>query len=80
MGRERTPNRLCTISTEPDVGLEPRNCEIMTRVETKNQALINPLRVTQALQTATFLSNRGSLTSKWHVALVAISVSLDEGN
>ena len=27
--RERIPSRLCTV-TEPDRGLEPVNCEIMT--------------------------------------------------
>ena len=27
--RERIPSRLCTISTEPDAGLEPMNHEIM---------------------------------------------------
>ena len=27
---ERTPSRLCTVSTEPDVGLELTNHEIMT--------------------------------------------------
>ena len=25
-----TGSRLCTVSTEPDAGLEPTNCEIMT--------------------------------------------------
>ena len=29
-GRQRIPSRLCTISAEPDVGLELRNHEIMT--------------------------------------------------
>ena len=29
-GRERIPSRICTVSTEPDVGLKPMNCEIMT--------------------------------------------------
>ena len=28
--RERTPNRLHTVSAEPDRGLELMNCEIMT--------------------------------------------------
>ena len=28
-GRERIPSRLCTVSTEPDVGLELMNREIM---------------------------------------------------
>ena len=28
--RERIPSRFCTVSTEPSVGLEPTNCEIMT--------------------------------------------------
>ena len=36
--RERIPSRFCTVSTEPDVGLEPTNSEIMTWAETKNQA------------------------------------------
>ena len=34
-GRERIPSRLQAVSTEPDVGLEPTNCEIMTRAEIK---------------------------------------------
>ena len=29
-GRERIPSRLCTVSTEPDVGLKHMNCEIVT--------------------------------------------------
>ena len=29
-GRERIPSRLHVVSTEPDAGLEPTNCEIMT--------------------------------------------------
>ena len=32
-GRERIPSRLCTISTEPEVGLEPTNHKIMTSAE-----------------------------------------------
>ena len=28
--RERIPSRLCTVSVEPNVGLEPMNKEIMT--------------------------------------------------
>ena len=28
--RERIPSRLCTVSTEPDVGLDPTNQEIVT--------------------------------------------------
>ena len=28
--RERIPSRLCIVSTEPDVGLHPMNCEITT--------------------------------------------------
>ena len=27
---ERIPRRLCTVSTEPDIGLEPINCDFMT--------------------------------------------------
>ena len=26
---ERIPSRLCTVSSEPDMGLEPVNCDIM---------------------------------------------------
>ena len=29
-GRERIPSRPCTVSTEPDAGLELTNCEIVT--------------------------------------------------
>ena len=29
-GRERIPSRLCTVILEPDVRLDPMNCEIMT--------------------------------------------------
>ena len=29
-GRERTPSRLGAVSTEPNLGLELTNCEIMT--------------------------------------------------
>ena len=29
-GRERIPSRLCAVSAEPDLGLDPVNCEIMT--------------------------------------------------
>ena len=29
-GRERSPSRLRIVSTEPDAGLGPTNCEIMT--------------------------------------------------
>ena len=28
--RERIPSRLCTVSTEPDAGLDLTVCEIMT--------------------------------------------------
>ena len=28
--RERIPNRLCTVSAEPDAGLKPMKWEIMT--------------------------------------------------
>ena len=28
--RETIPSRLYAVSTEPDVGLKPRNCEILT--------------------------------------------------
>ena len=36
-GRERIPSRLCTISDEPDSGLELTNCEIVTGAEVKRQ-------------------------------------------
>ena len=29
-GEERIPSRLCAVSAEPDVGLDPMNLEIMT--------------------------------------------------
>ena len=29
-GRERIPSRLCAVSTEPDVGFDLKNQEIMT--------------------------------------------------
>ena len=29
-GRERIPSSLCTVSTEPDAGLNLRNCEVTT--------------------------------------------------
>ena len=35
-GRERIPSRLCTDSAEPNVGLELKNCEIMTRAKYKS--------------------------------------------
>ena len=36
-GRERIPSRLQTVSPEPNVGLEPMNCEIMTCGKTKSR-------------------------------------------
>ena len=36
---ERIPSRLHTASTEPDVGLEPINCEMMTSAETNSRTL-----------------------------------------
>ena len=33
--RERIPSRLCTVSTEPDAGLEPMNHEIVTTAESR---------------------------------------------
>ena len=38
-GRERTPSRLCTVSTEPSVGLELTNREIMIWAKIKSQTL-----------------------------------------
>ena len=40
--RPRIASRLPAVSTEPVVGLELANCEIMTRANTKSQTL-NPL-------------------------------------
>ena len=37
--RETIPSGLYTVSAEPDVGLEPMNCESMTRAEIKSQML-----------------------------------------
>ena len=34
-GRERIPRRLCAVSTEPNVGLDPRNHEIMTDLKSR---------------------------------------------
>ena len=28
--RENIPSRLCTVSTKPNMGLDPMNCEIVT--------------------------------------------------
>ena len=36
---ERILSRLCAVRAEPDVGLDPINCEIMTLAEIKNQTL-----------------------------------------
>ena len=38
-GRERIPSRVCTVSTEPDVGLKFMNPEIMTWAKTKSQRI-----------------------------------------
>ena len=38
-GRERIPSRLCTVSSEPDVGLKLINYEIMIWAEIKSQML-----------------------------------------
>ena len=37
--RERFPNRLYTVSAEPDVGLKLKNHVIMTQAKTKNRML-----------------------------------------
>ena len=37
--RETDPSRFHTVSTEPDVGFELKNCEIMTWAEIKSQTL-----------------------------------------
>ena len=36
-GRKRIPSRLHAVSAEPNVGLDPMNCEIMTWAEIKSQ-------------------------------------------
>ena len=33
--REKIPKRICTVSMEPDEGLEPMNCEIMISAKSK---------------------------------------------
>ena len=38
-GRERILRRLCVVSTEPDAGLDPMNCEIMSRAKIKSWML-----------------------------------------
>ena len=38
-GRERILSSLRAVSTEPDMGLKPTNCEIMTWTETKSWTL-----------------------------------------
>ena len=38
-GRQRIPSRLHTVSTEPNVGLDLTNCEIMTSAEIGSQML-----------------------------------------
>ena len=38
-GRERIPSRLCTVSTQPEGGLELTDCEIMTRAKIKSWTL-----------------------------------------
>ena len=37
--RKRILSRLCAVSTDPDMGLEPMNCDIMIWAETKSQTL-----------------------------------------
>ena len=36
-GRERISSSLCTVSAEPEVGLEVMNCEIKTQTKIKNE-------------------------------------------
>ena len=38
-GRQRIPSRLHAVSTEPNVGLDPTNHEVMTGAETESQRL-----------------------------------------
>ena len=38
-GEREFSSRLCTVSTEPDVGLEPTDCEITTGAEIKSRML-----------------------------------------
>ena len=37
--RERIPRRLCAVSTDPNMGVHPINCEVMTWAKTKSQTL-----------------------------------------
>ena len=39
--RERLPSRLHTICTEPDVGLDPTDCKIMTEPKSRVRCLTN---------------------------------------
>ena len=33
--KERILSRLCIVSREPDIGLDPMNCEIMTEIKNR---------------------------------------------
>ena len=54
-GTRRNPSRLCTVSTEPDAGLELTTCEIMIWAEIKGQK-INWLSHPGALVSLSILS------------------------
>ena len=55
--RERIPSRLCTVSTKPDMGLKPMNCEIMTWAQLKSQMLnqLGEVTLTQSWGDPTWL-------------------------
>ena len=58
---DRIPNRIHTVSTEPDAGLKPTNCEIMTWIEIKSQAL-------------NWLSHPGTLSVNWFLTKVKTTI------
>ena len=56
-GREGIPSRLRTVSTEPDMGLEPTHHKLMTQAEVKSPVL-NQLRHSGAPRTGSFVCSR----------------------
>ena len=60
-GRERIPSRLCTVSTESDMGLELTHCEIVTSNEIKSQTF-NRVTYPGTPRRSTLLLNESHLT------------------
>ena len=67
-GRHRIPSRLCTVSTEPDMGLEFTNHEIMTRAEIESHA-------SQSHPGAPLLH----LKSAWYFSVLCHLVNIQQG-